>query len=351
MTKRRMVAIVGLILLATGGGSEAFVQVWYRSPKTAALVVNPIEGRWFPEVQKAASAWNSAGSQFSFTTRLESSFSSLCARDGINSIGFRQTHCNGQRLGPRVLAATLSHVLPTGQSIESDILFNIDLPWAAYDGPYRDSPKDFRRVLLHELGHVLGLDHPDEYGQTQPAIMQSFISHLFTLQPDDFAGIQAIYGRKQSAPAPAPRPVPAPRPAPRFFLENPHANAFKSGIGLISGWVCRARTVEVRIDNQPKMRLVYGTPRSDTRAVCGDINTGFGTLVNWNLFGNGAHTLRLYVDGRAVRAVRFTVTTLGEEFVRGLQGSYIVPDFPRVGRETSIRWEESSQNFVIDGMR
>ena len=98
--------------------------------------------------------------------------------------------------------------------------------------------------------------------------------------------------------------------------------------------------------------MAYGTPRGDTRAVCGDTNNGFGLLINWNLFGTGGHTIRLYVDGVLTRSSRFTVSTLGlGEFVRGLQGSYTLPDFPRVGRETSIRWQESSQNFVIDEVR
>jgi len=49
---------------------------------------------------------------------------------------------------------------------------------------------DFRRVALHELGHVIGLDH--ESGP--PAIMAPNISNLDRLQPDDIAGVNALYG-------------------------------------------------------------------------------------------------------------------------------------------------------------
>src|SRR5690606_20196633 len=48
---------------------------------------------------------------------------------------------------------------------------------------------DFRRIALHELGHVLGLDHDD----TQTAIMNSRIGNLFSLQQDDINGTDALY--------------------------------------------------------------------------------------------------------------------------------------------------------------
>ena len=31
--------------------------------------------------------------------------------------------------------------------------------------------------------------------------------------------------------------------------------------------------------------------------VCGDSNNGFGLLFNWNLLGNGDHTIRALADG------------------------------------------------------
>jgi hypothetical protein len=75
---------------------------------------------------------------------------------------------------------------------------------------------------------------------------------------------------------------------------------------------------------------------------------GFGLTVNWNLFGDGLHTVQAFADGVEFANVTLTVTTLGlGEFPKGLGGECRVSDFPLVGAETILVWQESSQNFVI----
>ena len=133
------------------------------------------------------------------------------------------------------------------------------------------------------------------------------------------------------------------------FLENPGDGSYQSGIGLISGWICDADEVIVEFDGDRQSRVpaIYGTSRSDTQEICGDSDNGFGLLFNWNLLGDGAHIVTMYVDGEPWRSAAFTVTTLGEEFARSLFGMCVVEDFPSPGEEVTLEWQESSQNFVV----
>ena len=85
--------------------------------------------------------------------------------------------------------------------VRATTILNAELCWDAYDGPLQPTlwhgqlaPRlDVRRVVLHELGHVLVLEHPDEGGQDVAAIMNHTTSDLDTLQADDEAGILALY--------------------------------------------------------------------------------------------------------------------------------------------------------------
>ncbi len=135
-------------------------------------------------------------------------------------------------------------------------------------------------------------------------------------------------------------------------LENPQPASFQSGIGVISGWVCEADSVEVELTNGETGEVTtlatgYGTSRTDTERQCGDIDNGFGLLFNWNQLGDGRHTVRALADGVEFARSTFTVTTLGEEFVRGLRRWTGLDDFPAPGMTTTLVWQEAAQNFVL----
>ena len=134
---------------------------------------------------------------------------------------------------------------------------------------------------------------------------------------------------------------------PQFVLENPSPDSQHSGIGIISGWSCDAESLAVIIDGQ-EMVPAYRTERLDTETVCGDVNNGFGLLFNWNILGDGLHTIVLVLDGQEVAESSFTVTTLGEEFVRDVSdASCVVADWPSTGEDVTLQWQQNSQNFVI----
>ena len=133
------------------------------------------------------------------------------------------------------------------------------------------------------------------------------------------------------------------------YLENPGVASSQSGLGLISGWVCDADLVEIEIGDFLPQAAAYGTERLDTAGVCGDTDNGFGLLFNWNLLGDGAHTVVAYVDGVELGRATVRVTTLGAEFLREAEGECVVEDFPAMGRTVTLEWQQTSQNFVIAG--
>ena len=130
------------------------------------------------------------------------------------------------------------------------------------------------------------------------------------------------------------------------FLENPGANSFQSGIGLISGWTCAADEVEIVLNGEPQ-EAAYGTARLDTEAVCGDTDNGFGLLFNWNLLGDGEHEVVAVVDGVELDRATVTVTTLGTEFLRDVTGTCTAADFPTGDETVTLAWQQTQQNFVI----
>ena len=130
-------------------------------------------------------------------------------------------------------------------------------------------------------------------------------------------------------------------------LENPAPGSFQSGFSIVSGWVCGAEQVEIEIDGTEIFEAAYGTDREDTAERCDDSHTGFGLRLNWNEFGDGAHTLRALADGEEFGRATFTVTTLGETILTGASGVYDLPDFPEPDTTVAVEWQEASQNFVI----
>ena len=128
-------------------------------------------------------------------------------------------------------------------------------------------------------------------------------------------------------------------------LENPVPWSTKSGVGIISGWVCEAEELTARFDSGPQKVVPYGSERTDTAGVCGDTDNGFGLLWNYSELGDGPHTVTLYVDGEVATSVNFNVQTLGTNFLRGVAGSGTIT--LSNGLEVMVRWEESSQGFTI----
>lgn len=120
-----------------------------------------------------------------------------CLIDGKSSVDFGEDFC-GTEFGASTLAVTIRRfepqILGPPSIIESDVIINQQEDFDIFDGPLVQFGQtfaglDFGRVALHELGHVIGLDHEE----TNDAIMAPNISNLFELQEDDVAGVEALY--------------------------------------------------------------------------------------------------------------------------------------------------------------
>ncbi len=74
------------------------------------------------------------------------------------------------------------------QVTEAVVTFDADRAWS----PFGEAGVNFFNVALHEVGHTLGLDHPNDPAEVMYAFYDS--DDTASLGPGDIEGIQFIYG-------------------------------------------------------------------------------------------------------------------------------------------------------------
>ena len=143
-------------------------------------------------------------------------------------------------------------------------------------------------------------------------------------------------------------------------LDDPPNGGSRSGIGLIRGWVCQARSVQVAITgpSEGTARLVqtistpYGSvrePEAVARCRHTSPNIGFAAQFNYNLLEEGTYTAEARADGQPIATNTFTVVRISDDvFLEDASsGEVRVEDFPFTGDSTILEWDEASQNFQI----
>jgi hypothetical protein len=235
----------------------------------------------------ALAIWNPKLTTVKFTSRQTSR--DPRDGDGLNQVFFDST-VYGQAFGDEVLAVTTRWSIGTTR-LEGDIIVNSAVQWDSYRGRLQENLNgplyDFRRMALHELGHILGLDHPDDAGQRVLAIMNSTISDLNNLAADDIQGASALYGG-------APLIVTQPQSQTVTAGGDAEFRVVASGIApLHYQWFFQARAIEGATNDTYSIQRVqssqtgiytvvisndHGTIESDPATLSIDQDTAFGVV-------------------------------------------------------------------------
>ncbi len=118
---------------------------------------------------------------------------------GIPGDGIISTYFGSDIFGEDFGVDTLAVTITFEGLDQADVIVNQAFHFDSYRGPQQAGAYDLHRVLLHEFGHLLGLDHVT-FKPAGQAIMEPIISDLDHLGPDDIAGVQYLYGAKLDNP-------------------------------------------------------------------------------------------------------------------------------------------------------
>lgn len=216
-----VIGVALAMLVATGGPalgyeclrtSRGVCQHWQEQTTTlrsllgsAGTVLINGTSTWDQNAFTASNDWNSVGSSFRYAFEFGGAQPPLClcpnpGSGGVTPVLFASAPCSGGGFGDIVAETVNCFAIESGALNSSAVFVNSAVSWNAYDGALRLPVYDIRRVLLHELGHVLGLAHPDASGQEVVALMNSRVSEIDRLQADDINGVFSLY---PTGPAPS----------------------------------------------------------------------------------------------------------------------------------------------------
>ena len=202
--KRLLAAVVLLTILGLSVASDAFGYIQYTAKtgerlawpsEQVTVYVNmgcPSQGRcWNTLTKRAIDEWNAVNAPFFIEAKVgEADIPTVCGKaDERNTIQWSARRCNGDPWNladsPAVAYTWFTYENRTGHIREADIRVDNTRTW---------SIAQFYDTMLHELGHLIGLGHPNGHDQEVRAIMNANNPLLEGLQLDDRHGVCGIYG-------------------------------------------------------------------------------------------------------------------------------------------------------------
>lgn len=318
--------------IAFSGASNAFKLLgpsWENgnvSYDTSFPGATPAGQNWSNAMRQAANKWGDQvdGLNITFT---DNGFHACAGYIGAfpedgnqNASGFYTEACENA-FGTDVIAVTLSRSFGSFY-VESDIVFNSNEVWSVYDGTIQ-SAIDFRRVAVHEFGHLIGLDHEE----SNSAIMAPFIGSIFNPTADDLNGARDIYspasgggsgggntGGGNSA------------PAIRINLEEPSSSQAANGVTNIRGWAVGVNAIQriaLYVDGSYATDIPYGGERTDVGQrfpnYQNSSESGFSMIFNWGNLPAGPHSMEVRAYDNAGRtesaSSNFTVQAFDTAFI------------------------------------
>ncbi len=209
MTRGRIMVIAGAVcatILTPHHNARAYVTAgdqWPDGSVVMQMQLRSLNGTladgstsWGAPAEAALAMWNVYLDRVQFRV-VRDSTASISGGNGLNNVFWGSTAYGkdfdsfASSTQSSVAALTLSWSSGSRRT-ESDVIFRNTLSWNSYRGARTGSAIDIRRIALHEFGHVLGLKHPNDNGQSVTAIMNSVVN-VEALQADDISGVQALY--------------------------------------------------------------------------------------------------------------------------------------------------------------
>jgi Matrixin/Fibronectin type III domain/Bacterial Ig domain len=202
LRSRRLLPVFALAGMLSGALLQGYNDSGHRwASNSVPYYVNPQSIYVSPNaaisaVQQAAAGWSQQTNANVALVYAGTTNGSSLTLNYKNEVFFRNSSNGGN------VAETYYWWDGTGRLIDADIVF-WEGAYQFFAGSGCVSGIYIENVGIHEFGHALGLGHSDVPGATMAPAMSSYCDTTqLTLEPDDIAGVQAMYPPSSGTPAP-----------------------------------------------------------------------------------------------------------------------------------------------------